>query len=87
MTSLEKEVISEHLSARRGVITLKGGLNRLQHFAGAKARCTDTDPFHRAVDLRFHALKVGVPAAAVLVVGVADAVARLRTLAAYLTHF
>ena len=66
---------------------LKEGLNRLQYFAGTKARCTDTNPFHRVVDLCFHTLKVGIPAAPVLIVGVANAVTRLRTFAAYFTYF
>jgi hypothetical protein len=57
----------------------------LNDFAAAQARRADADPLALAVDLGVHRAQVDVPASLGDVVGVADAVSRLRLLAADIT--
>jgi hypothetical protein len=55
------------------------------HFAAAQAGRADADPFSLSVDFGVHWTQVDVPAPLGHVVGVADAVSRLRLLAANFT--
>jgi hypothetical protein len=57
----------------------------LNDFAAAQAGRADADPFSLSVDLGMHWTQVDVPAPLGHVVGVADAVSRLRLLAADFT--
>ncbi len=57
----------------------------LNDFAAAQARCADADSFSLSVNLGMHWTQVDVPAPFGHVVGVADAVSRLRFLAADFT--
>jgi hypothetical protein len=58
---------------------------RLDDFAAAEAGSADADALSLAADLGVHRTQVNVPAPLSDVVGVADAVARLRLLAADIT--
>ena len=57
----------------------------LDDFAAAKAGRADADTFSLAIDLGVHRAEVDVPAPFGDVVGVADAVSRLRLLTADIT--
>ena len=62
-----------------------GGFLRLNDFAAAQAGRAHADTFTLAVDFGVHRAQVDVPAPLGHVVGVADAVSRLRLLAANIT--
>src|ERR1700691_830648 len=61
---------------------LRGFLN----FARADAGRTHAQPLGSAVDHRVDRLQIQIPAALADIMGVADAVAKPRTAAAYITH-
>jgi hypothetical protein len=58
---------------------------RLHDFSAAQTRCADTDALALAVHFRVHRTQIHIPAPLGDVVGVADAVSRLRLLAADIT--
>ncbi len=71
----------------------QGGLDRVPLFSagfddpvGPDAVRADAKPLAPAIDERAHSLQVGVPPAGPLIVGMADMVAKHRSLTANLTH-